>query len=72
MRLLPHAHDYDMTFPNNLNWCFRCKCGHVVFNADAAVEEMYWTGLGRKIGIALWGLGVACAGLLIVAIAIGK
>jgi hypothetical protein len=73
VKLLPHAHDYDMKFPNNdLQWCFTCKCGHVVFNPEAALNEMYWTGLARRIGILIWGLGIASAGLLIMTVAAGK
>jgi hypothetical protein len=72
LSLLPHAHDYDMKFPNNLNWRFECKCGHVVHTPDAAMREMYWTQLARRIGLVLWGLGIACAGLIIVMLAVGK
>jgi hypothetical protein len=69
-RLLPHAHDYDMKFPgSDLRWCFTCKCGRVVFTQQTALDEMYWTQLGRKIGIVIWGLGIAAAGMLIVTIA---
>lgn len=74
MRLLPHEHDYDLQFPDmfpeldssGVRWRFTCKCGKTVFTQEAALEDMWWTAINRKVALVLWGVIIGFVGFLIV------
>ena len=73
MRILPHAHDYEMEFrgEHSLEFELRCRCGDTCHTTAEALSRTRVSGGRCAVVVSLWLVGAAALSWLALALSTG-